>query len=221
MINMVASDGSLIKAYQEAMENGNIALAQNYYSQITNANQKFIDATKMNTLMDTCVALERFYKTDIQPYIVNKQSEWQGIINQFSYKNVYSEDVQYAVNNFVLYNFNGINFLYICINTPPTAGITPTNTTYWRQLTIQGVKGDSGDGLSFLYAWNSGTDYNLQDLVTFDNILWGCIQPNSNQQPYEGSPYWKKAGSIQQIIYPLQPNAPTGQSIGELWFQTL
>ena len=77
MQNILASDGDNVKGFQEAMEAGNTALAQHYYANITNADTKFIDAIKMNTLFQTCVALQRFYKTDIQPYITSKQAEWQ------------------------------------------------------------------------------------------------------------------------------------------------
>ena len=69
MLNMSVEDGAAVTGYQQAMQAGNNTLARQYYGQITNANQKFIDATKMNTLMDTCVALQKFYKTDIEPYI--------------------------------------------------------------------------------------------------------------------------------------------------------
>ena len=219
MLNMTANDAPLIKQYQTAMENGDTALAQSIYIQIANADAKFIDSTKLNTLMQTCVALQRFYKTDIQPYITTKQGEWQGIVDEFSYQGIYAPSAQYEVNNFVLYNLNGVNFVYICTSRPPTSNIPPTNTTYWRQLTIQGVKGDSGIGLSFLYEWNSETNYGVQDLVSYDNKLWGCLVPNTNQVPYEGSTYWRIVGSVGQIIYPFQSNTPTGQAIGELWFQ--
>jgi len=221
MLNIVASDGPLIKQYQTALENGDKALAQSIYTQIPNADAKFADATKFNTLIDTCVALQNFYKTDIEPYITTKQTEWQGIIDQFSYQDVYNPATQYAKNNFVLYNFNGINLLYLCTLTPPTTGIAPTNVTYWRQLTIQGIKGDSGIGLAFLYGWNSATPYSEQDLVTYNNALWGCTLANTNQPPYEGSTYWSIVGAIGQAIYPFQAEAPTGLSVGELWFKIL
>ena len=53
MLNMAVTDGALITGYQEAMQAGNYELAQQYFSQIANGNQKFVDATKMNTLMET------------------------------------------------------------------------------------------------------------------------------------------------------------------------
>lgn len=221
MLNMTASDAPLIKQYQEAMRNGDTTTAQSIYSQITNADAKFIDATKLNTLMQTCVALQRFYKTDVEPYIDIKQSEWQGIIDRFSYQGVYNPSTQYDKNNFVLYSYGGISSIYLSILTPPTSNISPLNETYWRKLTIQGVKGDSGDGLAFLYGWDSSTDYNTEDLVTYENKLWGSIVPNTNQPPYDGSTYWQVVGSIGQTIYPYQSNTPPTQTTGELWFKKL
>lgn len=221
MLNISPSDGALVEGYQQAIQQGNQELALSYYNQIPNANQKFINANTLNTLIDTCVALQNFYKTDIQPYITTKQSEWQGVIDQFSYKQVYSSATQYQQNNFVLYNLNGTDLVYICIATPPTANIPPTNTTYWRLLTIRGEKGDSGVGMSFLYAWNSSTAYQLNDLVSHDNALWGCTLANTNQTPVQGSAYWKMVGNIGQIIYPFQSDTPATQAVGELWFKIL
>ena len=102
----------------------------------------------------------------------------------------------------------------------PTSNIAPNNTTYWRQLTIRGIKGDSGEGLAFLYEWDAGTSYSLQDLVTSDSMLWGSkLTPNINQPPYIGSPYWEAVGPMGQVVYPFQVNAPLNQSVGELWFK--
>ena len=221
MLNMVASDGALVTAYQQAMQQGNTALAQSYYNQITNANQKFVDATKLNTLMDTCVALQRFYLTDIQPYITTKQADWQGIIDQFSYKGIYNPATQYEANNFVLYTTQGVNLLYLCTATPPNSGIAPNNTSYWRVLTIRGAQGDSGATLSFLYDWSSTTNYSVQDCVIYNNALWGSLQSNINQPPVEGSVYWQKVFTLNQVIYPFQSYAPSSATTGELWFQTL
>ena len=56
------------------------------------------------------------------------------------------------------------------------------------------IKGDSGEGLAFLYEWDAGTSYSLQDLVTSDSML--KLTPNINQPPYIGSPYWEAVGPM-------------------------
>lgn len=218
MLNMAIADGPAIKGYQQAMQNGNNALAQQYYAQITNADQKFIDATKMNKLMDTCVALQKFYLTDIQPYVENLQTEWTNRIEQFNYLGDYSASTLYAVNNFVTYTASGVRNVYICVKVPPI-GTAPTNTTYWRKLTIQGLQGPSGENLSFRYGWKSDEIYYPQDVVTYNNVVWGCSVQNSNQTPQSGSTYWKTIYSPEQVVYPFSVEAPTNMQVGYLWFK--
>ena len=218
MLNMSVEDGAAVTGYQRAMQAGNNTLARQYYSQITNANQKFIDATKMNTLMDTCVALQNFYLTDIQPYIDNLQTTWTGRINQFNYVGDYSASKLYAVNNFVTYTASGVRNVYICVKVPPI-GTAPTNTAYWRKLSIQGLQGPSGENLSFRYAWDSGEVYYPEDVVVYDNVVWGCLVQNSNQTPQSGSTYWRSIYSPQQVVYPFSTQEPTNMQEGYLWFK--
>lgn len=218
MLNMAIADGPAIKGYQQAMQNGNNALAQQYYAQITNADQKFIDATKMNKLMDTCVALQKFYLTDIQPYVENLQTEWTNRIEQFNYLGDYSASALYAVNNFVTYTVSGIRNVYICVKVPPV-GIAPTNTTYWRKLSIQGLQGPSGENLSFRYGWKSDEIYYPQDVVVYNNVVWGCLVQNSNQTPQSGSIYWNTIYSPEQVVYPFSVEEPTNMQVGYLWFK--
>ena len=218
MLNMSVEDGAAVTGYQRAMQAGNNTLARQYYSQITNANQKFIDATKMNTLMDTCVALQNFYLTDIQPYIDNLQTTWTGRINQFNYVGDYSASKLYAVNNFVTYTASGVRNVYICVKVPPI-GTAPTNTAYWRKLSIQGLQGPSGENLSFRYAWDSGEVYYPEDVVVYDNVVWGCLVQNSNKTPQSGSTYWRSIYSPQQVVYPFSTQEPTNMQEGYLWFK--
>ena len=218
MLNMSVEDGAAVTGYQQAMQAGNNTLARQYYGQITNANQKFIDATKMNTLMDTCVALQNFYLTDIQPYINNLQTTWTDRVNQVNYVGDYSASTLYAVNNFVTYTVDGVRDVYICVKVPPI-GTAPTNTTYWRKLSIQGLQGPSGENLSFRYAWDSGEVYYPQDVVVYDNVVWGCVAQNSNQTPQSGSTYWRSIYSPQQVVYPFSAQEPTNMQEGYLWFK--
>lgn len=214
VLNIVAEDAPLIKQYQTAIQNGDMSTANRVYNQISNAGQKIIDANKVNTIYDTILAIERFFKSDIYPYLTQKQEEWQNIIDLFSYKNLYNPSVTYYKNNFVLYNNN----IYIAIQNVPL-GTAPSNTTYWRILTVKGAKGDAGVGLSFNGLWNSTTTYTSQSVVTYENIVWGATQDNTNQPPYEGSPYWNKLGELSTSVYPVSSTQPVGQEEGELWFQ--
>lgn len=220
MLNMAVADGEAITGYQQAMQQGNYELAQQYFSQITNANQKFVDATKMNTLMDTCIALQRFYASDIAPYVTQKQTEWANVVNQFSFAGNYSSSASYKKNNFVLATVDGIDAVFIAISQPPI-GTPVTDTTYWRQLTIRGEQGISGVDLTFRYAWDSSQTYYVDDVVTYNDRIWGCLIQNSNQPPTQSSSYWQLIYASQQNIYPFTASDPMVSQVGALWFEII
>jgi len=46
---------------------------------------------------------------------------------------IYDSTTSYAYNDFV--NYNGV--IYVCLDTPPTANVPPTNATYWSALTAE------------------------------------------------------------------------------------
>lgn len=220
MLDMAINDAPAINGYQEAMREGNYALAQSYLSQITNGNQKIINSTKLNQLLDTCVALQRFYSTDIEPYVNNKQTEWENNVNRFSYLGNYSASEAYVKNNFITATVNGVQQVFICIADAPI-GSSVTNTAYWRLLTIRGQQGPSGQGLTFRFAWSSSETYYQDDIVTYGDSIWSCLLQNSNQTPYEGSSYWSLIHSPTQDIYPFSSIEPSGTQAGSLWFQII
>ena len=93
-LDIVASDGDLVKQYQVAMQNGDEATANAVLQQIPAYRQKLLTAQDLNKFIDASTAAERFYKTDIVPYTNEKQAEWQGIIDQFTYLGDYNTETQ-------------------------------------------------------------------------------------------------------------------------------
>ena len=96
-----------------------------------------------------------------------------------------------------------------------------TNTTYWRQLTIRGEQGASGITLTFRYTWDSSQTYYLNDVVSYNGNVWGCIMQNNNEPPTSSSPYWELIYTAQQEIYPFSSSTPASNQIGSLWFELL
>lgn len=220
-LDVTSSDFEAINGYQNAIRTGNFELAQNYLTQIANADRKIISAEKMNKIKDALDAVQQFYKTDIEPYINQKQVEWQNIINQFSYVGRYSSTATYVKNNIVVYNINGIDYMFICNVTPPTIGIPPTNENYWRQFTIQGKKGTSGTSIAttFLFEWKSSIEYGVNTLVVYNNQWWISKQESINQTPQSGSAYWEIAMTMYQMSFPISTAPPVSQEVGGLWFK--
>ena len=218
-LNIVASDGPLIAQYQAAMEAGNQTQANQILAQIPQGTQKIITAVTLNQLSQAMLAIERFYKTDIEPHIQTQQENWLTIINQFSYKGVWESGTSYVVNNLVSYTVSGLNLVYIATSTPPV-GTAPTNTQYWRLLTIQGQQGASGGGLSYRQEWNSSTQYATNDAVTYDGALWMALQASQNRLPDANPQYWQLVMNLETVTYPIQDTVPTNLQVDGLWFNT-
>lgn len=218
-LNVVASDGPLIAQYQAAMEAGNQTQANQILAQIPQGTQKIITATDLNTLSQAMLAIERFYLTDIKPYITQQQQNWLTVINQFSYQGVWESGTSYVVNNLVSYTVSGLNLVYIATSTPPV-GTAPTNTQYWRLLTIQGQQGASGEGLSYRQEWNSSTQYATNDAVTYDGALWMALQASQNRLPDANPQYWQLVMNLETVTYPIQDTVPTNLQVDGLWFNT-
>lgn len=218
-LNIVATDGPLISQYQAAMEAGNTTQANQILSQIPSATQKIITANSLNSLSQAMLAIERFYLTDIEPYITNLQQSWTNTIQQFSYKGTWESGTSYVTNNLVSYTVSGLNLIYIATSTPPV-GTAPSNTQYWRVLTIQGQQGASGTGLSYRQEWNNSTAYNVNDAVTYDGAIYMAIQTNQNREPSLNDQYWTLIMSLQNVSYPIQDTVPTNLQVEGLWFNT-
>lgn len=223
MIDMTSSDGVLMTQYQTAMQNGDFATARTVLAQIPNANNKILDSVKMNTLFDTTVALERFYKTNVEPYIEEKQQEWEDLVDlftaNFAYVGAYQQGNSYQQNNIVssINPATGDVNLYMAIqnNTSPLSDMTS-----WRVLTIKGANGQSGEGLTFMGAWNTTTAYNENDVVTYQNELWMALQASTNQEPGTTTGYWQNYGNFPVTSIIVSQTQPT-LSIGDFWFQVV
>lgn len=218
-LNIVSSDGPLIGQYQSAMQNGDTVLANQILTQIPQATQKIITAVDLNTLSQAMLAIERFYLNDIEPYIDDLHQSWLNTIQQFSYKGVWQSGTSYVTNNLVSYTISGLNFVYIALSNVPI-GISPTNQTYWRLLTIQGQQGASGEGLSYRQEWNSSTQYATNDAVTYDGALWMALQASQNRLPDTNPQYWQLVMNLKTVTYPIQDTVPTNLQVDGLWFNT-
>ena len=72
MIDLIASDGTLVQQYQAAMQAGNLALAKQILAQIPNNQSKIITADYLNTINDTVVAVEKYFQARYSPaYVVS------------------------------------------------------------------------------------------------------------------------------------------------------
>lgn len=78
MMDLLASDGALVKQYQDAMNNGNLALARQILAQIPNNQNKIITADYLNNINDALVAVETYFKSRYSPAYVVSESQPAG-----------------------------------------------------------------------------------------------------------------------------------------------
>lgn len=220
-LDVMDSDAELLKQYQQYVLNGDMANAQNIYKQIPNADRKFIGALVMNQFADAIMSLETFYgNSGFESYVNSKQNEWQTIIDKFSYKGIYNNNTQYEKNNIVLYNVDGQNYLFInTYNRTTPKNTLPTNTNYWRILTIRGEKGEAGSSTTFYFEWESAMEYKANDVVAFGSALYVALQDNVNIRPSTNPDYWQLIFQSLTKRYPVQREQPTEASTGDLWFR--
>lgn len=218
-LNIEARDGTAIKGYTDAMQAGNQVLANQYLTQISSASQKIIQATDLNKLTEAILAIERFYSTDINDDIEQRQVAWKALIDNFSYISEWASGALYKKNNLVSYTIGTKTNIYIAITEVP-AGIAPTNGNYWRVLTQSGKQGISGVGLAYRAEWSAGEDYQKDNATTYDGALWQALTDNTNVQPGTNDAIWKLIMPYAVTTYPVQSNQPNNQNEGELWFDT-
>lgn len=218
-LDVTASDGTYIQQYMQALQQNDLQTAQTVMAQIPAASQKLVQAMDLNQLTQAMMAVERFYSTDIYPYIQTQQQNWQAIVNQFSYISAWAPNTTYDINNMVSYSSGGSNLIYIAIDDVPV-NVQPTNTQYWRQMTIQGESGGAGPGLSYLQDWNSSTQYVKNNAVTYDGAIWMALKTNTGTRPGTSSSTWQKIISFTNGMYPVQATQPSGLGNRQLWFNT-
>ena len=84
MVDLIASDGALVQQYQAAMQAGNLTLAKQILAQIPNNQSKIITADYLNTINDTVVAVEQYFRGRYSPaYIVSESQPAYQVATDF------------------------------------------------------------------------------------------------------------------------------------------
>ena len=73
MQDVTAADAALSKQYQDYIRAGNINAAQSVLANIANHDSKIITADLINSILDTCVAIQDYYNVRYSPaYVVSE-----------------------------------------------------------------------------------------------------------------------------------------------------
>lgn len=210
-------DVSKLKEAQDLMMQAKFEEAYDIINMISDYSKKMITAERMNIIKDTCLALQRFYKTDIKPYINTKQAEWQNILNLFKYIGIWQSNIQYEKNNIVGKLVDGNLILYLCVERP-TLGTSIDNATYYRQVSFVGRQGESGTGLTYRGSWSASENYYKEDWVIDENIWYICNTNNANMKPSSNPIVWQPFLSSTIPSIQMQSTTPSRLTDGEIWF---
>ena len=118
-------DAQNIQTYQNFIEQGDFAGAQNFLAQMTNGNAMNLNASRYNELVQIIEDIQNFYfgLNGVEDYINDNISAYSNIA-------VYNNNTNYSVGNIV--QKNGAYYRCIQANGPATTVVEPTITSDWE-----------------------------------------------------------------------------------------
>lgn len=218
MDDMHLSSQSNFLDYYNAMTSGNISGAISILESNPDIANQIMTADNINILIDNVNRRELIPKIDIDYFLEALLSVFQKMIDNTQVIGEWDKDTQYYTHNFVYYNDKTY---YAYTNNTPPIGTLPTDTKYWLEYDIKGFKGYGGfTNLNYLGNWNSALDYNVYDVVVFQNKLWWAIAPNTNAAPNLQHYPWRLIMVPDTASKtPIQKEEPTGYNNGDFWFE--
>lgn len=190
MSDITYTDLDLIKQYNTYISAGNFESAQQLLADNPGLQNKIFNAEKFNKLADSIMAVQRFFKDDVETYITDVGDNLESQISQFGNVGDYSPKQSYK--RFEVIRFEGSS--YMC--TQECQGQPVTNPEYWVKIAEKGDTGASGAGLAFCGVYSAERQYQKDDCVTDGKQLWAALQPSTGQPLVEGE-YWTVAVAMQ------------------------
>ena len=183
MSDITYADMSLITQYNTYIAAGNFDAAQQLIVDNTGLQTKIFNAVKFNKLADAIMAVQRFFKDDVEAHIESVGDNLAAQIANFGNVGEYSESQQY--HRFEIVQADGSS--YMCVE--DCQGVPVTNGDYWVKIASKGETGASGTGLSYCGVYSSSQSYQKDDCVSDGYRMWAALQPSVGQ-PLEEGEYW-------------------------------
>ena len=218
MDDMHLSNESLFHTYYDNVVARNISSASQIIENNTQLQNQITDSDNINKLISRTNSNEQQIKTDVDEYLQEQLEVFQDLINQTGVAGTYNPSTQYELHNLVYYQNKG----YYAYKKPPV-GTVPTNTDYWLEYDIRGLKGYGGINLNYKFTWNADTQYQVMDCVNYNNILWFANQPSKGTPPslahFPWLPIMMPLEPVKAQISTTQPT--TVMSTGDFWFKII
>ena len=169
-----------------------------------------------NMINTAITFLQNLYYNSVEVVLADDAQQFQMMIDNFINKKAFDATATYIPYNFVVYNQQ----IYMCIK-ETTAGILPTNTTYWLLIGLKGEDGATAIEVQLRYDWNYQTTYSPKDIVVYNNILYVAKTRNNNSQPDINPQDWEVFMTIPRakvIVSPTEP-LPGALDVGGEWWK--
>lgn len=218
MDDMHLSSQNTFLDYYNSMQANNISGAVSILDNNPSAENQITNAGNVNILFNEVEARELRPKKDIDDYLNELNSIFNKMISNTKIVGTWNANTQYYSHNLVYYQNKGY-FVYSV--TEPPVGTLPTDTNYWLEYDIKGLKGYGGfTNLKYLGVWSNTITYNPQDVVVYQNKMWMANAQNTNYAPNLNHYPWSL------IMVPgvankaaIQKTAPEGYGTGDFWFK--
>lgn len=196
----------LLSEYEMLLAGQEYASAANLIKQHTELEPYIMNADRMNHMLHAIIAMEQFYMSDVRKSIMDIVT-WRGTYNASTTYDKFD----------VVVSDPGSIIAYMSIHDDSFKGIAPPHDDYWIRITLQG---QPGTGLTYAGTWNSSTNYQTDNWVYYNNVIWvSTISDNLNHKPVEDSDYWFAIfRNIQHIV--CSATAPENQYVGDLWLKS-
>nr|DAQ36172.1 MAG TPA: Kelch repeat [Caudoviricetes sp.] len=218
MDDMHLSNESLFHTYYDNVVAKNISNASQIIENNTQLQNQITDSDNINKLISRTNSNEQQIKTDVDEYLQEQLEAFQDLINQTGIAGTYNPSTQYELHNLVYYQDKG----YYAYKRPPV-GTIPTNTDYWLEYDIRGLKGYGGINLNYKFTWNADIQYQVMDCVDYQNKLWFANQPSKGVPPslshFPWLPIMMPLEPVKAQISTTQPTA--AMSAGDFWFKII
>lgn len=216
MDDMHLSNSELFQNYYNNVASRNISGASQIIENNEQLQNQITDSDNVNKLIERVNSNEQQIKTDVDEYLQDQLNAFQDLINQTKVAGKFNAATQYELHNLVYYQDKG----YYAYKTPPI-GTLPTNTNYWLEYDIRGLKGYGGLNLNYRFTWNADIQYQVMDCVVYQNKLWFANQPSKGSPPtlahYPWLPIMMPLEPVKAQISTTQPTI--AMSTGDFWFK--
>lgn len=212
--DLQSSDISTQQLFEQYIQYGQFSEALVLLGKSPNLNGKSFVANAINTIVNGISFLEEKTTEGVNNYLSNLLIQQQDLINNFKNLNLYNNSQIYYPYNFVSYN----NQIYMCYK-QTTAGINPTNESYWIYLGLQGETGTPGLDVIIQGEWNNSTTYNPNDIVTYNGILYVATTQNTNSEPGTNNDWEVFIQFNKGQIY-VGVNGPENPIQNDIWLKT-